>query len=265
MSRFLDLGEDGDTPTPKHDAIVEWLNVNAAAVIKDLEDTGTSREQHWASEIERIGIPGNPPSYDDDIWLACEWERPLIQEAPSDRGKKYGSDRTVGYIDLATDYRIPLIGYNPGAHRKCKLAVCNFRTPDADDCRHDGNHSCKGHSQCPGDNDLFLDDDIEFYENTGFPDIRNTLDKNCPGHWLREPSWQGTKRGEIRHLYFEVKPDIPSCGALIRQLRRYQSVADVPYMVVSPDVRWRDRIKDQGFYFLDPHQPSRLWEPMPRS
>jgi hypothetical protein len=62
--------------------------------------------------------------------------------------------------------------------------------------------------------------------------------------------------GENRFL-FEVKPNIPSLGALLRQLRKYTvyaAKADLYHaevVVVSPDTRWVSILKEQGFRSIE--------------
>ena len=52
-------------------------------------------------------------------------------------------------------------------------------------------------------------------------------------------------------VFFEVKSYIKSCGELIRQIRQYQEYAlpEPRFVVVSPDVRFEDILRDQGIDF----------------
>lgn len=55
-------------------------------------------------------------------------------------------------------------------------------------------------------------------------------------------------------LFIEVKPRIRSVGETIRQIRHYSSAfyRAPTWMIVSPDTRFADVFKSQGFYFLNP-------------
>jgi hypothetical protein len=60
-------------------------------------------------------------------------------------------------------------------------------------------------------------------------------------------------------IFAEVKPEIRSLGALLRQLQLYRNHAkrasiSGPWVlgVVSPDTRHRERIESQGFFFISP-------------
>lgn len=53
-----------------------------------------------------------------------------------------------------------------------------------------------------------------------------------------------------QYMAFEVKPEIPSLGELIRQIRMYQSYVDFPFCIVSPDDRFKDALASQGIKFL---------------
>jgi hypothetical protein len=64
-------------------------------------------------------------------------------------------------------------------------------------------------------------------------------------------------RDEYMSVYLEAKPTIPSLGELLRQIRTYQeyvpkqysSSVESRFVVVSPDVRYRKAIEDQGVEF----------------
>lgn len=51
-------------------------------------------------------------------------------------------------------------------------------------------------------------------------------------------------------VFFEVKPKIDSLGEVIRQLRRYQKYASGVWVVVSPDTRYANILREQGIEFL---------------
>jgi len=52
-------------------------------------------------------------------------------------------------------------------------------------------------------------------------------------------------------IWFEVKPKIPSLGELVRQLNMYRTYTPMErWFVVSPDTRWCEHLKAQGFGFI---------------
>lgn len=48
------------------------------------------------------------------------------------------------------------------------------------------------------------------------------------------------------NILFEIKPSIPSVGELIRQIQMYKTYESGHYVVVSPDDRWAEILKQQG-------------------
>ena len=53
-------------------------------------------------------------------------------------------------------------------------------------------------------------------------------------------------------IFFEIKPQIPSCGDLIRQIRKYQTVtSNAPWFVVSPDTKFKDIILQQDIGLIN--------------
>jgi hypothetical protein len=64
------------------------------------------------------------------------------------------------------------------------------------------------------------------------------------------PCWQW-RDVPITPLACEVKPTTPSLGELIRQLRLYQQhLPGAQQVVVSPDTRWVEPLRSQGFRFV---------------
>jgi len=64
-----------------------------------------------------------------------------------------------------------------------------------------------------------------------------------------------------RQIFIEVKTEIPNLGELIRQMRTYQTYADrnTHYLIVSPDDRHTNKLKEQGFYFYKYQDPTLLF------
>lgn len=51
--------------------------------------------------------------------------------------------------------------------------------------------------------------------------------------------------------FFEVKTEIPSLGELLRQINLYKTYLSGEWFVVSPDVRFRDTLAEQGVGFIE--------------
>lgn len=62
-------------------------------------------------------------------------------------------------------------------------------------------------------------------------------------------------------IFIEVKTEIPSLGELIRQMRAYEFCQDnlTSYIIVSPDDRHMQILKEQGFYFYKYKDPTLLF------
>ena len=65
-------------------------------------------------------------------------------------------------------------------------------------------------------------------------------------------------------VFIEVKSAIPDLGELIRQMRAYQTYRDnvetpTRYLIVSPDDRNEEILKEQGFYFYKYPDPEKLF------
>jgi len=62
-------------------------------------------------------------------------------------------------------------------------------------------------------------------------------------------------------IFIEVKTKIPNLGELIRQMRAYQAFADsmTHYVIVSPDDRHSDILRQQGFHFFKYQDPGKLF------
>ena len=103
----------------------------------------------------------------------------------------------------------------------------------------------------------------------GFVDVAAVIELSVP--MLAGVDWEDRRRGtwylsdyadltKIRHdwseeyvnVSFEAKPAIKSLGELLRQLRTYKNYqGQTRFVVVSPDVRYRDHIIGQGFGFWE--------------
>lgn len=92
----------------------------------------------------------------------------------------------------------------------------------------------------------------------------------CAGHYSRIVGYvdlfvSAAKGGIGSHdslfVLFEAKPEIPDLGALLRQLRKYEThvrndlgFGILKIVVVSPDTQWVEILHEQGFDFLQ-YQP----------
>jgi len=66
---------------------------------------------------------------------------------------------------------------------------------------------------------------------------------------------------ESRYVFIEVKTEIPNVGALIRQMRAYQSYKSMAdyYLIVAPDDRFEKLLNKQGFWFYKYQDPTLLF------
>jgi hypothetical protein len=85
---------------------------------------------------------------------------------------------------------------------------------------------------------------IDFVAHYRHPSLDISWKGNEPPQWVI--SWQD------RQIYFEVKMTIPSLGELFRQLSQYRQELPhkSPIVVVSPDVRFVTKIREQGYGFI---------------
>lgn len=72
---------------------------------------------------------------------------------------------------------------------------------------------------------------------------------NAYGNWEEwQPTWDITY---VKYeVAFEVKTTIPSLGELLRQLKLYEQHFTGKIFVVAPDARFADKIREQGFGFI---------------
>lgn len=66
---------------------------------------------------------------------------------------------------------------------------------------------------------------------------------------------------DSRSVFIEVKTSIPNVGALIRQMRAYQSSDTYAeyYLVVAPDDRFKKLLNEQRFWFYKYQDPTLLF------
>ena len=192
---------DPDLKTPKHDAIMLWLDAEMPTVLAQLFGApaweyksclDNSYYRDYRSEIPTDGFEGELEAMrariNADLGIASvphrkivkTWERPIVDRAHS---KAY----TIGFADMLVTWADQVV-------------ACNFRRL---------------------------------------------------GYKTWEYVSSEVNYGHTRGAYFEVKPSIPSLGELIRQLRMYQTYTqDAPWVVVSPDTRFADQLRAQGFNFV---------------
>ena len=67
---------------------------------------------------------------------------------------------------------------------------------------------------------------------------------------------------EDGQIIIEIKTKIPDLGSVIRQMRTYQVYQKhyrTQYLVVSPDDRFTEILKEQGFWFYKYNDPTKLF------
>ena len=192
---------DPDLKTPKHDAIMFWLDTEMPAVLSQL--FGAPKWEYLprfdfnggyslSDEVPPDRCSGEIQSMQEKInadlrvapvplrSVTKTWERPIIDRA---RNGAY----TIGFADMLVTWTDQIVS--------CHFGRVSYKTWE------------------------YRSSEIEY--------------------------------GYRRAAYFEVKPSIPSLGELVRQLRMYKTYTeDIPWVVVSPDVRFADKLKEQGFGFI---------------
>lgn len=243
--------DDPDLKTPKHDAIVAWVADNAATIFPRPEPLLFVRR--W----DQKGIPLatveslRPEDFTvPEVALALEpglmnlkslfgsfrskphevvWEHPVYERWAKGRG------RLVGFIDLMVSVpRFDVVG------NVCEQTVV-----------HEPGYTC-------------LDTGAEYRPpETGA--IRRQWRCLSPAEEeTRRVVWNNARHSkrleadpEIREkkqvFWIEIKPSIRSAGELFRQMNTYSSNAHEGEIlcVASPDIRFRSRIEEQGYRFIE--------------
>lgn len=208
---------DPDLTTPKHDAIMMWLdgettniaNLNnpgwsiVAQVNYSLSSTPSytprtpddiaEKAQRHAEKIKpqilaKLALPENPLPL-----IKNTWELPIVDRT-----------YTIGFCDMYTTWAFP--------HIVCEFNVVGIsNTERAWEIEHTWEYA--GSSVCK-----------PTYFDGG------------------------------NQAFFEIKPSIPSLGEVIRQIRMYQTytrgLIDA-WWIVSPDIRFKAQIEAQGIKFLE--------------
>lgn len=90
----------------------------------------------------------------------------------------------------------------------------------------------------------------------GFADLM--VSYKCEFYNKHSESYQ-MENGEV---IVEIKTKIPDLGSVIRQMRTYQTYQKhyrTQYLVVSPDDRFPEILKEQGFWFYKYNDPTKLF------
>jgi virulence-associated protein VapD len=99
----------------------------------------------------------------------------------------------------------------------------------------------------------------DFKQVIGFIDLWVEIEGTF--YFSRDQEWHKHKT----EVFIEVKTKIESLGALIRQMRAYQTFAPQEYrafseyIIVSPDDRHSETLIDQGFWFYKYNNPNELF------
>jgi hypothetical protein len=189
---------DPDLKTPKHDAIMFWLDTEIPTVLTQLfgaprwEYRDSFDSSYYPSGMPEGGMLAAKPGLKEEInaelgitslppkrSIVKVWERPILDRARS-------STYTIGFADM--------------------------------------------------------------YVSWGDQWIDCLWKPWSPFEFIKSRVITARDRG----VYFEVKPNISSLGELIRQLRMYRTYTEPEekWVVVSPDTRFADKLREQGFGFI---------------
>lgn len=98
----------------------------------------------------------------------------------------------------------------------------------------------------------------------GYVDLKVTVTRRTAALWFPQPfswSWEPV----TWTVYFEIKPEIPSAGELLRQINKYRhyvkpksSLHKIAWVVVSPDTRFAKLLASQDVKLVTPHRQMSL-------
>lgn len=230
--------KDPDLTTPKHDEIMLWLDSNMQSIVDHVFEADALAHD-WAEETDAM----------NRSWLpAMEAEIAKAKEVKSWHKPEHAAQR----VALLESLKVGPGPAPPWPGLKIKKTW-----------------------EYPIKNDRdFMIGFVDMLVHVRFSSVYlgNTVDSGAfkPDQWAYTHDWTGTlmqlsqhqqKKDYLpkwriasggydqeKHLYFEVKPSIPSLGELLRQIRSYGDLGHV--YVVSPDDRFKEQIEAQRVGFI---------------
>lgn len=223
---------DPDLQTPKHDAIICWFEENALELVKPW----AHGQNGWKpADVEQIvetcrkyeapcEIPPYPTNPEDLPRISgCEWE-PIV--------KKRDSTARLGFMDLSITVTFPIL---------------NLDTSTTDVVI-EHNKKAKEYHNTPSN---WVPDQYRIPVPWTPPKNRYSHDDMEWKQLVLVPHPQLSVFNRNRRFWIEAKPTIPSLGELFRQLNVYaEGIRKEDMIVVSPDDRHAQRIRDQGYKFI---------------
>jgi hypothetical protein len=232
--------QDPDLQTPKHDAIICWFEENALELVKPWAHKQTAWEpanvEQIVETLHSYEAPCEIPPYPMDSKDApriskCEWEPIVTKRTGTARLGFMDLQVTVTFPYLALDTRITdgAIDHNKKAEKRLDMAAsCNW---DDDELR-------RYRTPIPW----------EFEELVYTRVLR---DRSDDYQMVLVPRLLPSVLSKSQHFWIEAKPTIPSLGELFRQLNVYaEGISKDSIIVVSPDDRHAQRVRDQGYKFI---------------
>lgn len=231
---------DPDLKTPKHDAIMMWLDGEMGRIVNERPEHQKGWDFHiWfehryqeeeykdaakgvldgvkAEIIQSLGFGSTPTPK-----IAKVWEKPIVDKKFNFATKEFDKGFTIGFADMLVACSLPYISCKFAPGRKPKLLTKTS-----------------------------YDNAMSFAVPVMLRDSAPPVELDAESEKL--PTLLNTEVGFLDswRAYFEVKPSIPSVGELIRQLRMYQTyTGSTEWFVVSPDDRCESILKAQGFGFI---------------
>lgn len=232
---------DTDLKTPAHDHILFWLKGNMLAVLErlyplpawadaDIEERRTAAKARIVKQIEGLQKVVERNREITGRWNSSTYpfERERVEKLKAE------TDASIAEIERLQSL-VVLSGPPPPP------SIELVRVTD----------------ECPlGTNDRaniivgYVDCIAECYVPIRIADGGGRLDRDLdrsPKNW-RDPHWSVERQ---RHVTaFEIKTTIPSYGELMRQLNTYRRYFAGDIVVLSPEDRFADAIREQRFGFV---------------
>lgn len=237
---------DAELASEQHDAIVFWLDKNMDRILRSVIGFGNPTWSiNWAA----------PQAKSQPYITRC---RATLEEAIEQVGKQLTSDdsyedarRKTQHMELRRALKI-VAGWEPLAvphspqfvvrYKKWEYAVATRTgyTVGFVDLR-------AGYEKDDHLTPIFGAEDNPYQEREKW--------EPYAASWLADrvdrcaPCWHVDRsRGDVS---FEVKSHIKSAGEVIRQIRLYQEHSGDHFVVVSPDTRFTDILREQGIGFVE--------------
>jgi hypothetical protein len=226
--------KDADLTTPKHDAIMMWLDTEMDAVVRTLMPGYNAT---WDRDCAESLSKANKEIARRITILKEDAERSIVSRGQNGPMEEYYSgirEQTLRLVNTLSTFTVPTPPKSPGL----KVLSRTWEYP------------IMARSQ-------FM---------VGFVDMFVEVEARSP-HFLESEDWDRMRVEtsflptwrtwtSVINFLFEVKPTIPSLGEVIRQVRLYeqyvrnQHPGPPRFVVVCPDDKFASALDSQGISFI---------------